>query len=340
MALFARSLELCGITHSGFAVETTGGNGKDTTYGIRTATYVNSAVATDWLGVVGIDGGPFAGTFYHRGFFSNLNGTAISAGRTLLEYSDNGGTPVFRLQATASDVIQPQYWNAGTAAWVNTGVTFNVPNAGTPVWKYDLKIICGTSFEFAITNNPAIEPDVVSSGAVGAAVTNINTIKTYSSMNAATVVQAHHSEWIWGDEPTIGHRYAWKPPSGNGTYTAGSGAFGDVDESPTTDADVSTLAANGDAETYIHAAMGLPAVGTVKAVQIEARVRNTAGGAQNVKARIRVGGVDYDAGVNFASISASFLPYVYRWANNPAGGAWTMTTAGQVSNEFGMLGQT
>lgn len=337
MPLFGRSLELCGITHNGFAVETTTATGRDGTYGIRSSTRLNSLIATHWFGVENLDGGPYAGTFYHRGFFSGANGTPILSGRTLFEYSNNAGTPVFRIQATANDVVQPQYWNG--SAWVNTGVTILTPNAGPSLWKYDLKIVCGTSFDFAMTNNPAVEPTSISSGAVGALVTNINTIKSYSTTNVAGSLNAAHSEWLWGGEPTVSHRYAWKPPSGDGTDTAGTGTFAEVNETPTNDGNLSTLAANGDAETYIHAAMGLPTFGTVKAVQIEARVRNTATGAQNAKARLRIGGVAYNASVNYAGMSTAFSPYVYRWAANPAGPNWTLTTAGQVSNEFGLLAQ-
>lgn len=170
-------------------------------------------------------------------------------------------------------------------------------------------------------------------------VTNIDEIRTYSTNGVSGISCVNHSEWIWGDEPTIGHRLAWASPTGNGTDTAGSGAFGDVDEAVTTDTDLSTLAASGDAETYTHSAMTLPP-GTVKAVVVESRVRNVAGGAQNVKARLRVGGTAYDQASNYGGISTSFSGYRARWGTNPAGGSWTQTTASQTSNEFGLLAQT
>lgn len=334
MALYARSMELCGITHSGNAAEDTSNLRYDASYGIRVSAIVNINNAAAWLGVDNIDGGPYAGTFWHRFWFSVSGGANLAAGRTLMEYSDNAGTPVFRLQITGANTIQAQYWSG--AAWVAIGLTWSAIVAGGR-YKCDLKIVAGASFEFYATNNTAIDPPLVLSGAASmAAVTNIYRIRHYS----CAASPASTAEWIWGDESTVGQRYAWTPPTGDGTYTAGSGTFADVDEAVTSDADVSTLAANGDAETYTHSAMTLPATGTVKAVQIEARVRNTAGGAQNVKARLRVGGANYDDAANFAGIGGTFGPYVKRWATNPAGGAWTLATASQTGNEFGAVGQT
>lgn len=332
MALFARSMELGGVDHSGFFQEDTSNN-IDTTYGIRATSYVSSSAATDWLGVENLDGGPFSGAeFWHRGFFRSVG---VPTAKTWYEYR-SGGIGVFRLQTTASNVAQFQYWDGDS--WENVGDSFAL--SSNTNYKFDLRILPGTGFEFYLGTNMSIEPSLIMSGSASMPlVDDIDGIRNYNT-SGNTNQSARQQEWIWGDEPTVGHRYAWKAPNGNGTHTAGSGAFGDVDEAITTDTDVSTLAANGDAETYTHAAMGLPSVGTVKRVQLEARVRKVAGGAQNVKGRIRVGGVDYDQASNFAGIDAVYKPYVPQWATNPAGGDWTLTTAGQTSNEFGLLAQT
>lgn len=333
MSLYAASCELGSITHSGNAVEETTAGRFQNSYGIRAAAFVNSLTSTEWLGTeAGL--GSFT-TFWHRGFF--YCGSMASA-RTLFEYSNASTTPVFRLQTTSTDVIQAQYWNG--SAWVNIGSTW--AHTFNTLYKFDCKIICGASgsFEWYVTSNMSVDPTLALSGSASmVSVTDIDRIKTYATHASSTAGNPRNSEWIWGDESTIGHRYAFAAPTGNGTYTAGSGAFTDVDEAVTSDADLSTLAANGDAETYTHSAMTLPA-GAVKAVQIETRLRNVAGGAQNVKARIRVGGVDYDQASNYAGIGTSFSNYRARWATNPAGGSWTSTTAGQVGNEFGLLAQT
>ncbi len=336
MALYAASCELGSITHSGAGKEDSGAGNYQSSYGIRSSTYSASNIATEWIGTEqGL--GAFT-TFYHRGFIAS-GGTPYASGRTVLQYDNSGGTPVFRLQLTGTNTLQAQYWNG--SAWTNIGSTYFLDS--TPLNKYDLKIVCGASgsFEFYCTSNMSIEPPLVLSGSASmTSVTNIDRIKAFSTSTSGTLtLNARHSEWIWGDEPTIGHRYAFAAPTGNGTDTAGSGAFGDVDEAVTTDTDLSTLAANGDAETYTHSAMTLPA-GTVKAVQVEARVRNVAGGAQNVKARLRVGGTAYDQASNYSGIGTPFSAYRARWATNPAGGSWTPTTAGQTSNEFGLLAQT
>lgn len=336
MSLFAASMELCGIEHSGNATEETTAGRYQNSYGIRAASYINSTTSTEWLGVSSL--GSFT-SFWHRGFFYPVSDTfGLASSRTLFEYANSSGTPVFRFQLTSTAVIQAQYWNG--SSWVNIGSTYTLAIA---LYKFDFKLVCGASgsFEFSITNNMAIDPPVVLSGSASmGSVTNIDRISSYSTTSSTPSSSAvRHSEWIWGDESTVGHRYAFAAPTGNGTDTAGSGAFGDVDEAVTNDVDLSTLAANGDAETYTHGTMTLPA-GTVKAVVVESRVRNVAGGAQNVKARLRIGGTAYDQASNYSGISGSFTGYRARWATNPAGGSWTQTTAGQTSNEFGLLAQT
>lgn len=329
MTLYGRSLELCGIQVAlGTVTEEVNSNNYDTTYGIRVGIFNTSSTAYIFVGADQF-GGPFSTEFWHRWTMGGSSGA--SNGRTLFEYY-SGATAVFRMQCTADRVGQMQYWDG--SAWQNVGATFAIPNGRA---RYDLKIVCGASFELYISTDMAQEGTLLASGsATMTLVTAIDDIRAYSSNPAAPHRLA---EWIWGDEPTVGHHYAWKPPSGNGTDTAGSGSYLDVDEGTTNDSDVSTLAANGDAETYIHATMTLPA-GTVKAVQVESRVRKTATGAQNVKARLRIGATAYDQASNYAGIDSVFKAYVARWGSNPAGGAWDTTTAGQVSNEFGLLAQT
>jgi hypothetical protein len=334
MALYAASMELCGIDHNGFATEDTTVGRFQNSYGIRQGSYVNSFTSTDWLGVPsGL--GSFT-TFWHRAFI--FHGTLLS-GRTLFQYINSSATPVFRLQLTSNNVLQAQYWNG--SAWTNIGSTY--ATTASTLCKLDLKIVCGASgsFELYYTTNMAVEGSLVLSGSASmTAVNNIDGIKTYSNNSSLAASLARHSEWIWGDETTVGHRYAWAPPTGDGTDTAGSGSYTDVDEAVTSDADTSTLSANGDAETYTHGTLTAPA-GAVKAVQVEARVRNQATGAQNVKARLRVGGTAYNQASNYASIGTSYTGYRARWDTNPATAAtWVNATAIGTGIEFGLLAQT
>jgi len=331
MSLYGATCELSSIDHNGHATEDTTAGRYDPTYGIRAAVYANSGDSADWIGVNELDGAPFNSTFWHRGFWRT---TGVSSGRTLQEYCDDTDTPVFRLQQTSANVIQAQYWDGDS--WENVGSTYGL--ASNTLFKYDLKIVCGASFILYVTTNMSLEPEEVLSGSASMTeVANISRIRGYMNGNSGQMTR--HSEWLWGDEQTIGHRISRATPTGDGTHTDGSGGFGDVDEDVTNDGDASTLAANGDSETYTHDAMTLP-TGDVKAVFLEARVRMVAGGAENVKGRIRIGGTDYDQASNFAGIGETYGPYRPRWATNPAGGGWTQATASQVSNEFGLLAQT
>lgn len=332
MSLYAASCE--NLETSGTGTQDTNSSYYSNTYGIRAAAWVASSTSTEWIGTAaGL--GSFT-TFWHRFFIKTID--TLVSGRVLMEYSNSSGTPVFRLVFTADYVLQPQYWNG--SSWTNIGSTWTI--SLSTLYKCDLKIVCGSSgsFQFYQTSTVSSEPSspTLSGSASMSSVTNIDRIKSYSTAGNA-LYSMRTSEWIWGDETTIGARYAWSPATGNGTDTAGSGSYTDIDEAVTNDSDVSTLAANNDAETYTHGTMTLP-TGDIKAVQIEARLRNGGSGAQNVKGRLRIGGTAYNQASNYSGIGVAYTTYTARWTTNPAGGSWTSTTAGQTSNEFGMLAQT
>ena len=332
MTLYARSMESCSVDSNAVTTEVVTAGRYDNTYGIRLGLFITTAGLTNYITTRQGIGGPYTTTFWHRAIV--FNATFVNAA-TLYEYRTNAGVAIFRIFATATNTLQPQYWSG--AAWVNTGASFVM--AINSLYKMDLKIIGATSFEWYFGLNSASDPPLVSSGTTGALATSIDEIRAYATTTGGGGNTPIHSEWIWGDESTQGHRYVWRPPSGDGTDTAGTGTYLDVDEAVTNDSDFSALATSGNAETYVHTAMTVPS-GIVKAVQVESRVRNVVGGAQNVKARLRVGGVAYDQASNFPGITTAFGPYVARWATNPAGGAWTPTTASQTTNEFGLLAQT
>lgn len=129
-------------------------------------------------------------------------------------------------------------------------------------------------------------------------------------------------------------------PTENGAYTAGSGAFGDADEAVLNDGDFTALAANGDAETYTQEAMTLPS-GTLQAVIVTGRVRNSAGGAQSAKAPVRIGSTDYDQASNYAGIGIAYTGSRACWAQDPSTSAtWTQADASSTSLQFGFLEQT
>ena len=328
MTLYAAAEMSAVDSVSGTPTETTGTGRFEGSFGIRSA-FAIGIVATDRIALENL--GAFT-TFWHRFFYYSGTSTGRS-GRTLAEYCNNAGTPVFRLQFTSTTDLQAQYWNG--SAWTNIGSAVSIAVDGL-VRPFDLKIVCGGSGSFELYRDGTT---LVASGSASmTAVTDIDEIRHYST-NSNNPLSTTVAEIIWGDGPTIGHRYAIAAPTGNGTDTAGSGAFGDVDEAVTDDGDFTTLTSNGDAETFTHGTMTLPS-GTVKAVQVEMRVKSNAGGAQNVKARLRIGGTAYDQASNYSGIGVAYSGYRAHWATNPAGGAWTQATASQTSNEFGALAQT
>lgn len=298
-------------------------------FGVRGAVRTGDGGSSSYLPV-----GPGLGSFTAFGLrFMQFQANGVTA-RTPLILRNSVGTPVIRLENTSTlNVWNVQYWNgaswttaftAGATNGLLNTVDLYVTGLGTASGR--IRLYIGNS-------------QVGDSGTINlTSATNVDEIRFASNASNA-LDEWRISEVIWGDEPTIGCRFCFAPPTGNGTYTAGSGAFGDVDENGLDDADLSTLASSGDAETYTHGAMTLP-TGTIKAVMINSRVRNSGAAPANVKARIRIGGTDYDAASNYSGIGLGFTPYRYRLGTNPAGGSWTATTAGQTSNEFGMVAAT
>lgn len=329
MSLYAAAeLDAINAVGTGIAEVTTSGR-YDSSYGIRC--YISmGTLATNYL-TAGTGLGSFT-TFNLR--FGLWTGTAgnITSGIDMVRLFNSSGTEVFRIRTTGTNTWQMQYWNG--SSFTNIGATFST--APTFLYLYDLKIVCGGSGSVELYSN-GTGPAIATGSASMTSVTNIDEFRL---CNPNTVSPFGFSEIIWGDESTIGQRYCPSPPTGNGFYTAGSGAFGDVDEAVTNDSDLSTLAANGDAETYTHSAMTLPS-GTVKAVQVTARVKNGGSGPQNVKARLRKSSTDYDQGANYAGIGAAYTAYRARWATDPAtGAAWTQANAAATAQEFGLVAQT
>ncbi|CDO36063.1 hypothetical protein [Novosphingobium sp. KN65.2] len=328
MTLYAAT-ELHELYNTGTAVETTTSNRFDGTYGIRNAWYAGSTVSDYVSAVTPGSSGLGSFTTFWMAFYV-YRGNTWQSGSVGLELYNSSGTPVFRIYHTSNDVAQAQYWNG--SSWVNIGSSYTV--SGNPLLRFDFKIVCGASGSFEWYINSSI----YTSGS--ASMTSVTNIDEWRVRWAGGTGRWHVSECIWGDEATIGHRYCIAAPTGDGFYTAGSGSYTDVDESTTNDGDATTLTNNGDAETYTHSAMTLPS-GTVKLVQVSARVRSAATGAQNVKARLRKSSTNYDQASNYAGIGAGYTAYRARWTTDPAtGSAWTQANAQDTAQNFGLVAQT
>lgn len=118
-------------------------------------------------------------------------------------------------------------------------------------------------------------------------------------------------------------------PTGVGTHQdwalVGAGSHWQaVDDNVTPDLDVSyvTTATPGALDTQEFADTGLPAPGTVFAVQVSLLCRKTDSGYRGIKPLIRMGGTNYLGTEQGLSTEYSYKHEV--WNTNPAGGGWNI----------------
>jgi hypothetical protein len=142
--------------------------------------------------------------------------------------------------------------------------------------------------------------------------------------------------WVIADaaldyEPAV---YALRP-DGNGTHTAWTGAYTDVDEASEDDDTtyITTSAAAAKETVTLESTATAGVVGTIKAVKTQALIRDE-GGASSVETLIRPGSTDYEGGEN-VDPGTSYVSIGTVYETNPDGGAWT---AGALdATEIGVL---
>lgn len=112
-------------------------------------------------------------------------------------------------------------------------------------------------------------------------------------------------------------------PDGDGNYTGWTGAFGDVDEIAS-DGDttyITTSSANTKESVTLESTTAAGVVGTIKAVKVQALVRDE-GGASSMRVFLRTGGTDYNG--NSIDPGSSYVNLGHVWETNPnTGVAWT-----------------
>lgn len=128
-------------------------------------------------------------------------------------------------------------------------------------------------------------------------------------------------------------------PNGAGADTAASGAYTDVNELVLDDSTMVSWAANGDKETFTHAAVTLPSQHDVKALVVSSRARIGASGIANFKSLLRQSSTDYANASNVATMTTAFHGRQQAWLTDPSTSvAWTQTSINSV--QFGGQGVT
>lgn len=261
-------------------------------------------------------GAAITGTLYLRWdtYYTSNNSNGIN-----LLTLQNGLVNVFGITRLG----QPQYWNSVTNAWVNWGTAATLPN--DVLLTIVLKLTPGTSFELYVNGV------LVSSGA---APVNMNNQVTYFQWGAGNVSSATWvSQAMCADYDLTLSNYSEKALAANGTYTDGTGAVADVNETPTNDNTIINLPAVGNKKTFTKAAVTVPGSRVIAGLVVNARGRVGGGVVTDGKLRIRSGATDAASGAK--GYSASIEPRGHFFATDPAtAAAWA--TAGLNAAEVGV----
>jgi len=165
-------------------------------------------------------------------------------------------------------------------------------------------------------------------------ITGLDNIRLENSKTGS--LDAYMSEVIVADECTLGSKIVARPPTGNGTYTTWTGAFGDYDETAP-DALYALGVADGDRESFTFAAFTALAAGeSIGLVKLSTYTNRDVAGPQHFNHFIRRSSTDYDSADKNPGTTASWFHDT--WDTDPAGGAWTITNLNAA--EFGFRART
>jgi hypothetical protein len=298
-----------------------------TTAILRDTAYVASAIAVQVshnFRIIGpfLDGSTSISTeFYLR--FDAYNGNRNATNAWVIYTA--AGANAYRLIASSVNVLQFQYWNSGTSAWVNWGSTW--VEVASVLYTYTLKLNPANSFTW-YRNGTAV--------ATGSAPTNAASsvgIFEFGSMN--DLGQTYYSQIMCADyDIRTSHLFSRLPSAGGNYNTDGTGAFSDVNEATSIDdGGAINLPATGQKRTFTKASITLPIGLTIKSMVVNARMLVIGGTVTNAKIKCRSGTTD----TNSANVSPS-AAYEARSAEftvDPnTSGAWAQS--GFNSAEFGV----
>lgn len=292
----------------------------DTTAGRFDSAYVSSCIkltaSVDYLEL----GAPFAdgsstisGTLWTR--FDTYHAGGFSSGNTLALWL-NAGANAYRIQTTAGSILQMQYWNSGTSAWVNWGSTFTLGVA--TLYTFAIKLAINSAFEIYVGGTlVANSATVPTNGA-----TAVTTLRlTYAGSSGL----GYFSQIMGADfDIRDSHLYS-RLPTANGTYTDGTGSATDVGESVLDDGTAIGLPAVGNKHTFTKAAIPtMPAGLTIAALGVNIRGRVGGGTVSDGKAKIRSNTTDAASGSK--SFTSGYGPRGHFFTTDPdTGTTWTKT---------------
>ena len=243
----------------------------------------------------------------------------------VLIVTDGSAVNLFRLMTSAVATFQAQYWSGG--AWNNVGATFGVDTA---LSEFVVHLVAGASGSFEVYQDSTL----LSSGTFASTATDMKRATFYSSDDASSI---NFSEVMLGDAANtlIFTVCETEPPTADGTDTAGTGTYADVDEVPFNDADVLVLANDGDNHSFTSAAR-TGGLAVVLGVSVGARMRCEVTGPQNARFYLKLDGVRYYS--DTFALTTTHAAYQYTWDTDPRTSfePWSLTDAQGAGLEWGI----
>lgn len=226
------------------------------------------------------------------------------------------GVPVVRIVHRTSNVLDTvdfEYSTNGTT-WTATGVPVSVSLITAPGITLDVKILCNSvagNLRMYNGGTKIIDATVDLSG-----IPQISKFRLAGGSAGGFGFQINFSECIISASPTIGLRLLTRYPSANGTNTAWSGSYTDVNEIIFDDATQITSSTLGQLETFQISGPAMPGGYFVKAVGVYARGNNSGTGIGDLDMVTRVAGTNYVSPTQILDVGLQAVGYV--WDSDPS----------------------
>jgi len=226
--------------------------------------------------------------------------------------------------------VSPNYvWRVVNSA--GTTLATGTTPLSTGQWNYlELKVVVSATVGTVEVRLNGAATAECSGTSLNTGSSNIDTI-ILSAQNGQTIFDDVYVVDTSGSSPTntfLGDsRVETLYPSSNGTNTAWTGVYTDVDDPATFDNDTTYIssATPNDLETYGMTNLSM-ATGTVFAVQTNLIARKDDAGFRTIAPVIRTGGTNY-AGTTTAALGSSYLDYTQLYdRQDPVAANWSVTT--------------
>jgi hypothetical protein len=158
------------------------------------------------------------------------------------------------------------------------------------------------------------------------AITSIRKVRIIGGSAGGFGFRTRISQMIVQDQSTIGFVLGTCVPSGAGSTSAWTGAYTDIDEAVTSDADFISSGTANQVSTFAQTAIPTLTGYVVRAVCVSARAKRGSSGPQNIRMALRSAGTNYFSGSDI-SLGLGYAPVQTIWATDPATSAAWVNTA-------------